>query len=300
VRSALSILILVALHSMSAAAPSHAMLQGRVIDLRGRPLVGVVVSAQSWQSVPLGSANSDGNGQFRINVPSAPSDITLVAEPPGYLRFALTGFKAGGAPVLVRLTRKIDAAYLKDLTQATDDKQFRELAVDLLSPSEGTVGESLPMATILPLLSALRPRLRAYVTTDVAQLSRRDLPKDQDRAMLLLAWRSDLLDDALVDVWGTAQKLSIRPARRCSGPTLHAALAAWETLHFEKEGYKPGAPRPHASVHIEQAPGGDHAIAMVSVMYAHWGYSQRVILGRTQKDWEVRRVLSHEHWHGRD
>lgn len=284
---------------MSSAAPSEVVLQGQVTDLRGRPLVGVSVTAQSWQSVPLGSANSDGRGQLRISLPRDTSDITLIAEPPGYLRFALTGFKAG-TPAQVRLTRKIDATYLKELTQVWDDKQFRELAADLLSPSEGTVGESLPIESILPVLGALRPRLRAYLPVDLAQLSRRDLPKDQHRALLLLAWWSDPADDALIDQSGIAQKLASRPSRRCSGATLHAALQAWESLHFEKEGYRQGAPRPYAAVDITQAPGGDHAIATHSVRYAHWGYSQQVILVRVQGVWEVRRVLAHEHWHGRD
>lgn len=275
------------------------VLQGQVTDLRGRPLAGVAVSAQSWQSVPLGSANSDGQGQLRISLPRNTSDITLIAEPPGYLRFARTGFKVG-TPAPIRLTRKIDATYLKELTQASDDQQFRDLAADLLSPSEGTVGESLPMESILPVLAALRPRLRAYLPADPAKFSQRDLPKDQHRALQLLAWWSDPADDALIDPWGVAQKLASRPSRRCSGATLHAALQAWESLHFEKEGYKQGAPRPYASVNIAQAPGGEHAIVTHSVRYAHWGYSQLVILVRLHGEWVVRRVLAHEHWHGRD
>jgi hypothetical protein len=180
------------------------------------------------------------------------------------------------------------------------DPDVHTMAADLLSPSEGTVGESLPMESILPVLAALRPRLRAYLPADLAQLSRRDLPKDQHRALLLLAWFSDPADDALIDPWGVAQKLASRPSRRCSGATLHAALQAWESLHFEKEGYKQGAPRPYASVNITQAPGGEHAVALLSVRYAHWGYSQRVILVRWQGVWEVRRVPAYEQWQGRE
>lgn len=284
---------------MADASASDGLLQGQVTDLRGRPLAGVAVSAQSWQSVTLGSARSDGNGQLRISLPRDTSDVVLIAEPPGYLRFALTGFKVGTLAQL-RLTRKIDTTYLKELTSAADDAQFRERALDLLSPSEGTVGESLPMESILPVLATLRPRLRAYVTADSAQLARRDLPKDQHRALLMLAWWSDPADDALLDPWGTAQNLASRPSRRCSGPTLHAALQAWESLHWEKEGIKPGAPRPYSSVNISQAPGEQHAIVMHSVRYAHWGYSQLVILVKGQGAWDVRRVLQHEHWHGRD
>lgn len=287
----------------NAGAASDAALIGQVTDLRGKPLAGVTVSAQSWQSVPLGSAHSDAQGRFRIGISkdNATSDITLSTEPPGYLRYALTGFKADGQPIKLALTRVVDAAYLQELLTETDAARFSALAADLLNPSLGTVGESLPMETIFPVLGALRPRLRAYVSKDLAQLSRLELAKDQHRAMLLLSWWSDPLDDALVDAWAVGQRnVATRPKTPCRGATVDEAWRSWEKLHFQKEGYGPGKPPPWARGQVTLSPTGDHAIVKHEVRYAHWGYSQLVIVVRTRDSFEVRLIIAHEHWHGRD
>jgi hypothetical protein len=293
------------------AAGADGAVVGQVTDLRGRPLPGVVLSAQSWQSQPLGSAKSDAQGRFRIAVTNAGADITLYAEPPGYARFALTGFKADGQLAKVPLTRVVDAAYLQELAAETDAARFAALAADLLSPSTGTVGETLPMETIYPVLGALRPRLRAYVPQDLAQLGRSDLPRNLHHAMLLLAWWSDPQDDALIDAWSAGQrKLASRPSRPCRGATIEAAWRAWEALHFQKEGYGQGQgqgqgqrksrPTPWAQARVTLAKGGDRAIVSHEVRYAHWGYSQRIVVVRTPAGFEARLVIAHEHWHGRD
>lgn len=283
-----------------------AAVAGQVTDLRGRPLAAVVVQSTSWEAVPLGMATTDPQGLFHLTLSRSASDITLRAESTGYQRFALTGFAADGPRAQLRLTRVIDAKYLAELAAESVPARFFELAQDLLAPSEGTVGDTMPLQVLLPALPALRARLRATLPSDPAQLHRAaQLPRAQaqlqDRTLRLLAYYGDPTDDTLLDAW---QKLDgkqlSRPARPCQGTTVEAAWRAWEALHFAKEGYGPAARTPWASASVELSPSGDHALVTHEVRYAHWGYSQHLVLRKVSQLWRVRLVLPYEHWHGRD
>jgi hypothetical protein len=53
---------------------------------------------------------------------------------------------------------------------------------------------------------------------------------------------------------------------------------------------------PYNTLQILIAPSGDHGLALHSVRYAHWGYTQRLVFIRLNNAWEVRRIIDGEHW----
>jgi len=271
---------------------------GRVTDLQGHAVAGVLVKPDS--PVALGPSRSDAQGRFEMPLSQPVKELSLTVEHPGFQRWSLYGASPDRDGFYqIRLTRNIDHVYLTELAAQSDPARFRELARDLLAPSMGTVGDELPMAQVLPFLKALRERLRALLPADPAQLRRANPPEEQDKAALLLAYLGDPRDDALVDAWAAKQNYVSRPQRRCAGPTADAAARAWTTLHFKREGYRDPKKVPYNTLITQVAPSGDHGLALHKVFYAYWGYSQYLVLVRLKDAWEVRRVIEEERWHNR-
>ncbi len=265
---------------------------GRVTDLRGNAVAGALVQAESWESTKLGAARSDEQGRFQVLLSQSVKDLTLIVEHPGFQRWALSGTKPDkdGAH-RIRLTRSIDREYLAELTAQSQPLRFRRLAQDLLAPSEGTAGDTLPLEQVLPFLKALRPWLHALLLA-APPLKDRDLPEEQRRAALLLAYLGDPRDDKLVDAWAATQNAIARPPKPCRGPTPDAAAQEWRRAHFEKEGHTT-----YSTLETQIAPNGDHGLALLTVRYANWGYSQYGVIVRLNGVWQVRRVIDNERWH---
>ncbi|HEX4962347.1 MAG TPA: carboxypeptidase-like regulatory domain-containing protein [Thermoanaerobaculia bacterium] len=271
---------------------------GQVKDLQGHAIAGALVQAESWESKPLGSGRSDAQGRFRITLSEPVKDLTLIVEHPGFQRWALAAIETGRSEQKIRLTRNIDREYLTELAQSVPAR-FRRIAMDLLAPSTGTTGDSLPLEQVLPFLKTLRERLRVLLPAEPAQLSSTELKEDQNQAALLLAYLGDPQDDELIDAWAAKQNFISSPPRPCQGPTPEAAARVWQKLHFEKEGYRDPQKVPYNTLQIQIAPSGDHGLALHSVRYAYWGYSQHLVLVRLNGAWEVRRIIDGEHWHKR-
>src|SRR6185312_8068746 len=275
------------------------MAAGQVTDLQGRAIAGALVQAESWESKALGAGCSDAKGRFQIALSQPVKDLTLIIEHPGFQRWALAGSSTGQGDFQIRLTRNIGREYLTELAAQSEPAHFRQLAMDLLAPSSGTIGNSrLQLEQVLPFLKALRQRLRELLPAEPAQLSSRQLRKEEDEAALLLAYLGDPRDDALIDAWAAARQSFIsRPPQPCRGPTPEAAARAWQKLHFEKEGYRTPQSVPYNTLQTQIAPSGDHGLALHSVRYAFWGYNQYLVLVRLNNAWEVRRIIDGEHWH---
>ena len=287
--------------AMAAAASEANVVDGRVTDLAGKPLGGVVVAAQTWERKQLGDATTSADGRFKIGCQATAADVTLIVEHAGFQRYAMTGFKTGGGAAAIALTRVIDADYLAALARETAPTRFRARAADLLAPSLGTTGEALPLEVVVPALPALRKPLRAWLPADAAAARRKDLPRDQDFALRLLALLGDPADDDLVEAWIAGDpKRAARPPRACRAKSIDASVHAWADAHFTKEGYRENQRRPFNSHEIVEAPGAGHAVVTVTVRYAHWGYSQRLALVRSHGVWDVRWVLPGAIFHGRD
>jgi hypothetical protein len=191
------------------------VVDGRVTDLAGKPLGGVVVAAQTWERKKLGDATTGADGRFKIRCPATAPDVTLIVEHAGFQRYAMSGFKTGGGAAAIALTRVIDADYLAAIARETDPTRFRARAADLLAPSQGSTGEALPLEVVVPALPALRKPLRAWLPADAAALRRKDLPRDQDFALRLLTLLGDPADDDLVEAWIAGDpKRAARPPRR--------------------------------------------------------------------------------------
>ncbi|HSS52024.1 MAG TPA: carboxypeptidase-like regulatory domain-containing protein [Thermoanaerobaculia bacterium] len=274
------------------------MAAGQITDLQGRAVAGVLIQAESWESQALGTGRSDAKGRFQIALSEPVKDLTLIIEHPGFQRWALAGTSTGKGDFQIRLTRNIDREYLTELAAQSEPEHFRQLAMDLLAPSLGTTGNSSrQLEQVLPFLKALRQRLRALLPAEPAQLKSRHLKKEEDEAALLLAYLGDPRDDALIDAWAVRQSFISRPPRPCRGPTPDAAARAWQKLHFEKESSRTPPAIPYNFLQTQIAPSGDHGLALHSVRYAYWGYSQYLVLVRLNNAWEVRRIIDGEHWH---
>ncbi|MFY9826252.1 MAG: carboxypeptidase-like regulatory domain-containing protein [Thermoanaerobaculia bacterium] len=268
---------------------------GRITDLQGRAVAGALVRTESWESQPLGSGRSDAEGRFEVALSQPVKDLTLIIEHPGFQRWALAGTETGQDRYQIRLTRRIDSAYLTELAAQSEPTRFRQLAMDLLAPSLGTSsnhGEIVEQ--VLPYLKSLRQRLRALLPEAPAQL--RAISEPQNQAALLLAYLGDPRDDALVDAWAARQSFISRPPHPCRGPTPDAAARVWQKLHFEQEGYRGSQTIPFNALRTQIAPSGDHGLALYSVRYAYWGYSQYLVLVRLNDAWEVHRVIEGEHF----
>ncbi len=272
---------------------------GQITDLSGHAIAGALVQAKSWEDAPLGTARSDAQGRFQVVLAQPVKDLTLIVEHPGFQRWGLAATSPGpDGTYPIRLTRTIDREYLTELAAQTELPRFSLLAGDLLAPSVGTTGERMPLAQVLPFLKTLRERLRALLPAEPSQLKHRDLKEGKEHnAALLLAYLGDPQDDALIDAWAARVNFISRPPRPCQGATPEAAARAWQKLHFEREGYRASQPVPYNTLEIQIAPSGDHGLALHTVRYAHWGYSQHLVLVRLKGAWEVRRAIDDEHWH---
>jgi hypothetical protein len=196
----------------AAARADFSVAAGQVTDLRGEPVAGALVKAQSWHSEPLGNGRSDAQGRFDMALSQPVKNLTLIVEHPGFQRWGLSATSPGEDGLFrIRLTRTIGPEYLVELAAQTDPSRFQWLARDLLAPSTGTTGDTLPLAEVLPFLKQLQPRLRALLPAKPAQLKKKDLPAVQRTMVLLLAYLGDPRDDALVDAWASEQNFVDRP-----------------------------------------------------------------------------------------
>jgi hypothetical protein len=288
-----AVLLVVLLIAVSASGAEGPVASGRVTDLQGRPVAGALVESA------LGDGRSDAQGGFQILLSEPVKELSLTVEHPGFQRWSLYGASPDRDGLYqIRLTRTIGSEYLTELAAQTEPARFQWLARDLLTPSMGTVGETLPMEEVLPFLKTLRPWLRALLPAKPALVKQRDLPEQQHRAILLLAYLGDPQDDALVDAWASKQNFVARPPKPCQGATADTAAREWQKVHFAKEGYGPSQSVPYNTMQTQIAPSDDHGLVLHTVRYAHWGYSQYGVLVRLNDTWEVRRVIHHERWHG--
>jgi hypothetical protein len=271
---------------------------GQITDLQGHAIADALIQAESWESKALGTGRSNAMGKFQIVLSETPIDgLTLTIEHPGFQRWSLAGTTKGLDNYRIRLTRNIDNEYLTALVAQSEPVRFRQFAMDLLAPSEGTITSSgLLPERVLPFLGALRPGLRALLPAEPRQIGPASLKADQDRAALMLAALGDPQDDALVDRWAARKNFISRPPKACRGPTPEAAARVWQTLHFKKEGYKTPETIPFSTLQTQIAPSGDYGLALHSVRSANWGYSQYLVLVRLNQVWEVRRVIDGTHW----
>jgi hypothetical protein len=179
---------------------------GRITDLQGHPVAGALVKAEGWEAEPLGTAQSDAQGQFKISLSHPEKDLTLIVERPGFQRWSMSGMRPRKDGYRIHLTRTIDREYLTELAAQTEPARFQELARDLLTPSQGTTGETLPMEQVRPFLKTLRAQLRAMLPAEPAQVSVMELTRAQQTALSLLASLGDPRDQALVGAWTARTK----------------------------------------------------------------------------------------------
>src|SRR5262245_53364323 len=134
-----------------AVAAAHAeslIAAGQVTDLRGHVIAGALVRAESWEDEPLGAARSDAQGRFQVPLSRSVKDLTLIVEHPGFQRWALAAISPspdGTYQIQIRLTRIIDREYLTELAAQTELARFWLLGKDLLAPSMGTNGVTMPL-----------------------------------------------------------------------------------------------------------------------------------------------------------
>jgi hypothetical protein len=271
---------------------------GQITDLQGHAIADALIQAESWESKALGTGRSDALGKFKIVLSETPVDgLTLTLEHPGFQRWSLAGTTTGLDNYRIRLTRNIDNKYLTALVAQSEPARFRQFAMDLLAPSEGTITSSgLLPEPVLPFLRALRPGLRALFPAEPRQIAPASLKADQDRAALMLAALGDPQDDTLVDRWAAKKNFISRPPKPCRGPTPEAAARVWQRVHFNLEGATSPETIPFSTQQSQIAPSGDYGLVLHTVRYANWGYSQYLVLVRMSQVWEVRRVIDDKHW----
>src|SRR5262245_55513142 len=114
--------LLGALLTASTAGAARADVQiaaGRITDLQGNPVANALVKVAGWESEPLGTGQSDEQGQFKISLPHPEKEVTLTVERPGFQRWSMSGMAPRKNGYRIHLTRNIDRGYLTELSAQT-------------------------------------------------------------------------------------------------------------------------------------------------------------------------------------
>ena len=263
--------------------PPPAAANGRVVDRKGGPIAGAAVVIQSRSADDmLGQCVTDKDGRFAISLMKPTSDrqpeLSIIVTHQGQARWAQRGSFPG---VLVRMDRDIVPAYLGAVTTQADPEERLWMLLEIV----GSRQMVLDVERLYPAIGTLRPDLLQVIRSGKFAIKDDKRSSPADRARAFLEFWHDPADAELFS--------SVPPSVAISGKTIQEACKRWEDHYFAKaQGQRP------MSSFSEPIVGADkkHGLVTFSVIYAHWGYSMRLVLLYDGRAWNLVMVQKHAHW----
>jgi hypothetical protein len=264
--------------------PTPPSADGHVFDRKGVPIVGadVVVEGETTDDL-LGQGTTDEKGYFKISLKHVSyRGLDLIIMKNGYTRWARGGIYGGIVDYQVLLDREIDKSYLNSIVAQKSPEERLWQLLEIIGPRQ----MGLEVEGIYPTLGDLRPDLLEVVRSGVFNTKDDKHSSPADRARHFLEFWHDPADASL---FGDAQPPDI------SGQTLQEVCEKWADYHFAREKVEKRTLNSFSDPIF--GPEEKHALITFDVMYAHWGYSQRLVLLHDGQTWKLVMVRDHEHWH---
>lgn len=189
----------------------------------------------------------------------------------------------------VRLDRVVGDAYFTALDAEPSRSRRVSMLLDLVCMRESGSPE---LSALYPHLGALREYLLAVAQSAAFAVQDVQGESPADRAKDLLIFWYDPADEPLIRRW-VAEKQGRCHLENKSGTTIEAVCADYADGHFshKTERTSNGFNTPVFG------PGKDHALVEFTALYAHWGYSEYLVLIKQKDRWELKLVAEHMHIH---
>ncbi|MAE59863.1 MAG: hypothetical protein CMJ49_00750 [Planctomycetaceae bacterium] len=266
-------------------APPPSSATGRVVDRRGMGIGGADVLIESEVADPgLGQGKTDEDGRFDVPLEhTAYRGLDVIVTREGYERSAYGSIYGGMVDFELKLDRKIDGTYLRSVVACENREERLWMLLEIIGDRQ----MDPVIQEIYPFLGDLRADLLDVVRSGGFDAidDGRSSPAERAREFLEL-WH----DPADASLFSDAAPADI------SGETIEEVCAKWADHHFEE---MTDAPRTHNWWFDDPIYGPDeqHALIRFGVMYAHWGYSQLLVLVRHDQVWQLGTVKEHLGWH---
>jgi hypothetical protein len=248
----------------------------------------IVVANEGASDEVLGESKTDAKGRFRVHLKSnAYRGLTLTVEAKGFERWACGGRYGGLVDFPVRLDRAIDDDYFAAIQAETARSRRVCRLLDLVG-NRFMGNPELPL--LYPRLGAVRQDLLAIALCPAfaPKDDRGDSPAG--RAKRLLIFWHDPDDMPLIRKWVAENPGRLRLEDK-SAATIEAACQAYVDGHFGHGKERPS----HDLSSPVFGPGRDHALIEFTVRYAHWGYSEYLVLVKHKDQWRLKLVSEHRH-----
>lgn len=264
--------------------PTPSFADGHVSDRSGIRIEGaeVTIETESTDEV-LGEGTTDVDGYFKISLKhQSYRGLTLVVTKPGYVRWAQTGIYGGIVGYQSRLDREIDESFLASMADPENPEERVWGLLEIIGPRQF----GLDVENIYPALGSLRPELLQVIRSGLFMTSDDRDTSPADRARRFLEFWHDPRDESLFEV---------PQAPDISGQTIQEVCGKYADHHFKQEQVKNRTFSSFSEPIL--GPEKAHALTTFSVRYAHWGYSQRLVLVHDRQRWRLAMVQDYEHWH---
>ena len=275
------------------APPSSPGVTGIVVDRRDRPVVGAQVVVESWGDERFGEGRTGDDGRFDIPLArKADEDLGLTVTAPGFVRWAvaatyepheLVGYR-------VRLDRELGRDFMTTLAAEPDPESRIWGLLEIIGHRQ----LDFKVAAVFPYLGVLRTDLRAVVESKA--FTRPDDPPREgspdDQARELLAYWGDPADEPLVGAWMRVRR-GVRSVPPFTGDDLVPLCATYAQYTFQQEDVAPRFSCLEAAADAART----RTLVDLNVRYAHWGYTEHLVVMREGTVWKLRFVVEGERMH---
>ena len=277
--------------SRPSASPPH--VTGIVVDRRGRPVASAQVVVQSWGEEQFGAGRTGADGRFDIQLTrKTDEDLGLTVTAPGFARWAVAGSYKPHQLVgyRVRLDRELGRDFMTALAAEPDPESRIWGLLEIVGDRQ----LGFKVAAVFPYLGALRADLRAIVESKA--FTRPDDPPREgspdDQARELLAYWGDPADEPLVGAWMRVRR-GVRSVPPFTGDDLFSVCGTYAQYTSQQEDVAPRFSCLEAAADAART----RALYDLNVRYAHWGYTEHLVLKREGTAWKLRFVVEGERVH---
>jgi hypothetical protein len=264
-------------------------LRGVVVDQSERPLAFARVEVATLNHKRIwASVLTDGDGRFTLLAPGVHDEnFEVTASAAGFLDWGWSYSRPPEEEIHARLERRVDAAFLDHILAESDPVARRRDVVLLLAAGFGNSEPGLQFTYAGRLRADLRQAIQ-----DTESTPKLDEPQRGAARFLLALW-GDPADDDLVAPGKEHDSTLTEAPPGLVGATPAAACEAYVVPHFNGQHVKPPYTY-HACGEAAVDPTGSRALLTFLVRYAHWYYSELLVIVREGEHWRVRTVVRWE------